>query len=34
MAQFGIFDPSDPAERATFDFPGFGCNPTLGGHAQ
>lgn len=34
MAQFGIFDPSDPAERASFDFPGFGCNPTLGGHAQ
>ena len=30
LAQFGIFDPSDPAERATFDFPGTGCNPEKG----
>ena len=27
MAQFGIFDPSDPDERAGFAFPGEGCNP-------
>ena len=27
MSQFGIFDPSDPAERADFAFPGQGCNP-------
>lgn len=25
------FDPSDPADRAAFAFPGFGCNPTRGG---
>ncbi|MEO8454820.1 MAG: hypothetical protein ABI454_06650 [Sphingomicrobium sp.] len=31
MAQFGIFDPSDPAERAGFAFPGQGCNPTRTG---
>lgn len=31
MSQFGIFDPSDPDERASFDFPGFGCNPQRGG---
>src|SRR3982751_5982011 len=30
MAQFGIFDPSDPAERADFNFPGTGCNPNRG----
>jgi hypothetical protein len=27
MSQFGIFDPSDPDERASFNFPGTGCNP-------
>ena len=27
MSQFGIFDPSDPAERAGFAVPGQGCNP-------
>jgi hypothetical protein len=27
MAQFGIFDPSDPNQRAGFAFPGEGCNP-------
>ena len=31
MSQFDLFDPSDPAERAGFAFPGFGCNPNLGG---
>jgi hypothetical protein len=31
MAQFGLFDPSNPDERASFNFPGFGCNPTKGG---
>jgi hypothetical protein len=31
MAQFGIFDPSDPAQRAGFSFPGEGCNPTRTG---
>lgn len=31
MAQFGLFDPSDPADRAGFAFPGFGCNPNRGG---
>lgn len=30
LGQFGIFDPSDPAERASFDFPGTGCNPEKG----
>jgi hypothetical protein len=30
MAQFGLFDPSDPEERASFDFPGTGCNPNHG----
>ena len=30
MAQFGIFDPSDPEERAAFNFPGTGCNPNRG----
>jgi len=34
MAKFGIFDPSDPDERASFEFPGQGCNPqrTFGTH--
>ena len=27
----GLYDPSDPAERDTFAFPGFGCNPNYGG---
>jgi hypothetical protein len=27
MSQFGLFDPSDPAQRAGFAFPGEGCNP-------
>jgi hypothetical protein len=27
MAQSGLFDPSDPAQRAGFAFPGEGCNP-------
>jgi hypothetical protein len=27
MAQFGIYDPSDPAQRSSFLFPGQGCNP-------
>lgn len=27
MAQYGIFDPSDPDERDGFAFPGQGCNP-------
>ena len=30
MSQFGLFDPSDPAERASFEFPGTGCNPNQG----
>jgi hypothetical protein len=30
LAQFGLFDPSDPAERASFNFPGTGCNPNEG----
>lgn len=30
MAQFGIFDPSAPEERAAFNFPGTGCNPNRG----
>jgi hypothetical protein len=25
--KLGLFDPSDPDERATFFFPGVGCNP-------
>ena len=28
LSQFGNFDPSDPAERSSFDFPGTGCNPS------
>ena len=31
MSQFGLFDPSDPEQRASFNFPGFGCNPNRGG---
>ena len=31
MSQFGLFDPSDPDQRASFNFPGFGCNPNRGG---
>jgi hypothetical protein len=31
LAQYGVFDPSDPAERANWNFPGVGCNPTRGG---
>ena len=27
----GLFDPSDPDQRASFAFPGFGCNPNRGG---
>jgi hypothetical protein len=27
MSQFGIFDPSDPDDRAGFEFPANGCNP-------
>ena len=27
MAQSGLFDPSDPQQRAGFAFPGEGCNP-------
>ena len=27
MSQFDLFDPSDPAQRAGFAFPGEGCNP-------
>jgi len=27
----GLFDPSDPAQRDSFAFPGFGCNPNYGG---
>lgn len=34
MAQFGIYDPSDPAQRESFNFPAQGCNPqhTFGRH--
>ena len=34
LAQYGLFDPSDPAQRATFDFPGVGCNPQRGAPAR
>src|SRR6478672_10428845 len=27
MSHFGLFDPSDPNQRAGFAFPGEGCNP-------
>jgi hypothetical protein len=30
MSQYGLYDPSDPAERASFEFPGTGCNPNQG----
>jgi hypothetical protein len=34
MAQFGLYDPSDPSDRAGFAFPAQGCNPqhTFGRH--
>jgi hypothetical protein len=34
MAQFGLYDPSDPLDRAVFAFPAQGCNPqhTFGRH--
>ena len=31
MAQFGIYDSSDPAQRDSFAFPANGCNPTVQG---
>ncbi|WP_308517668.1 hypothetical protein [Sphingomonas flavescens] len=31
MAQFGLFDPSDPLFREIFAFPAQGCNPTRTG---
>ena len=31
MAQFGIYDSSDPAQRDSFLFPANGCNPTVQG---
>ncbi len=31
MAQFGLYDPSDPAQRDSFLFPANGCNPTVQG---
>jgi hypothetical protein len=27
MSHYGLYDPSDPNQRAGFAFPGFGCNP-------
>jgi hypothetical protein len=27
MSQFGLYDPSDPAQRSGFAFPAVGCNP-------
>lgn len=30
MAQFGLYDPSDPAQRAEGPFPGYSCNPNRG----
>jgi hypothetical protein len=30
LSQFGLFDPSDPEQRASFNFPGTGCNPNQG----
>jgi len=30
MAQYGLYDPSDPDDRASFNFPGTGCNPNHG----
>ena len=34
MSQFDLYDPSDPAQRESFNFPGQGCNPqrTIGRH--
>jgi hypothetical protein len=34
MSQFGLYDPSDPAQRNSFAFPSQGCNPqhTFGRH--
>jgi len=34
MAQYGLYDPSDPAQRDSFAFPAQGCNPqhTFGRH--
>jgi hypothetical protein len=31
MAKFGIYDPSDPADRDSFLFPANGCNPNVQG---
>ena len=31
MSQFGLYDPSDPDDRAAFAFPANGCNPTVVG---
>lgn len=31
MATADAYDPSNPAQRESFAFPGFGCNPTRGG---
>jgi hypothetical protein len=31
MAQFGLYDSSDPAQRDSFFFPANGCNPTIQG---
>jgi len=31
MAQFGLYDPSDPAQRDDFLFPANGCNPKVQG---
>src|SRR5947208_1525343 len=34
MSQFDLYDPSDPAQRESFNFPCRGCNPqrTIGRH--
>ena len=31
MAQYGLYDPSDPAERDSLAFPANGCTPTVQG---
>jgi hypothetical protein len=31
LAQYGIYDPSDPAQRDSFLFPANGCNPHVQG---
>jgi hypothetical protein len=31
MSHFGLYDPSDPADRDSFLFPANGCNPTVQG---